>query len=156
MNEPDFEQRLRSIEPAKPRRSLEEKIARDLAPARVTAPLPETRMSWLDRLFGALGWTAAGAAAGIVAMLLVDIGRQRGAASEQPASVAVAEEPDIELEHQLLEVADDGIVQDEEDGLARVVRYESLERRRWTDQTGAVTVVEVPREDLVLIPVSFQ
>jgi hypothetical protein len=36
------------------------------------------------------------------------------------------------------------------------MRYQSLERRQWKEKDGAVTVVEVPREDVVLTPVSIQ
>jgi hypothetical protein len=39
----------------------------------------------------------------------------------------------------------------------RVVRYSSVERRAWADPaTGARVEMEVPREDVLLVPVSFQ
>jgi hypothetical protein len=159
MNESEFEQQLRGIKPAGPRRIVEERIAAELAPAPASGTLPLPARSWLNRLLPGLGWSALGAAAGIIAILGFDLNRETAAAPKTlgtPGEITAAAQPDVELEQELLDVADAGIVDAEADGLARVVRYESLERRRWTDQDGAVTVVELPREDLVFVPVSFQ
>jgi hypothetical protein len=70
-------------------------------------------------------------------------------------SVAPVDPGSTTIESELLDASDEGIV-DHGDSVARVVRYSSVERRKWTDAKGAVTVVEVPREDVVLLPVSFQ
>ena len=130
MNEPDIEQKLRTLIPAEPQRDLEGLIALDLAPAPAAALIEGRKPSWLERLLPGLGWSALGASAAVVA--------------------------DVELEQQLLEVADEGIVEVSSDGPVRQMRYHSLERRQWKDDDGAITVVEVPREDIVLVPVSIQ
>jgi hypothetical protein len=158
MNEPEFEKHLRGIRPAQPRHALEERIASDLAPATTVAVLAPSRSSWLERIFPALGWCGLGAAAGIAGMLTVNLSRGNPGKPviDAPAELAAAAEADMELEQEVLTVADGGIVDAAADGVARIVRYESLERRRWTDQHGATTVVELPREDVVFVPVSFQ
>jgi hypothetical protein len=158
MNEPDFEQQLRAIRPAAPRRAVEERIAAELTIAPRAGTLLARRRAWLDRLLPALGWSGVGAAAAITTMLILNLngGSTLPSAQEVAAKVAAAAQADVELEHELLDVAEAGIVDGSTDGLSRVVRYESVERHRWTDEDGAITVLEVPREDLVFVPVSFQ
>ena len=153
MNEPDFEKQLRALTPLGPTRSVEDRIQAALADQPRAGALPVARRSWLDRLLPAIGWSAVGAAAAIMVT-------QLGSPVETPAldaaaRVAAASEAEVELEHELLGV-EAGAVEESSDGMARVVRYESLERRRWTGQDGAITVLEVPREDFVFVPVSFQ
>jgi hypothetical protein len=155
MNEPDFEEQLRALRPAAPRPALETRIQAELAEHPRAGALPASRRSWSARLLAAIGWSAVGATAAIVAVRLSHI-EVKAPAADASAQLAAAAEADIELEHELLAVAEEGVVDEPTDGLARVVRYESLERRRWTDQDGAITVLEVPREDLVFVPVSFQ
>jgi hypothetical protein len=154
MNEPDFEEHLRSIRPATPRQGLEQRIAQDLAPVPATGVLPVPKSSWLDRVLSAVGWGALGAAIAVVVMLSLKLSGPANTQGQGDAQAAAAGEADMELEHQLLNVADAGVADDE--GLVRLLRYESLERRRWTDADGALMIVEVPREDLVRVPVSFQ
>jgi hypothetical protein len=158
MNEPDFERKLRTLLPAAPESSLEDRISQDLAPAPAAALMESRTPSILERLLPGLGWSALGASAAVVAMLALNLTRDnpdKGTA-DAPARVAAAAEADVELEQQLLEVADEGIVEVSADGPVRQMRYHSLERRQWKDHDGAVTVIEVPREDVVLVPVSIQ
>jgi hypothetical protein len=158
MNESEFEEQLRAIHPAAPRRAVEERIAAELAVAPAVGTLPRARRSWLERLLPGLGWCAIGATAGIATMLAMDFThdpRQVDANKIAP-QLAAAAEAEEELENELLGVADAGLIEGNDDGVARVVRYESLERRRWVGEDGAVTVLEVPREDLVFVPVTFQ
>ena len=158
MNEPDFENELRSIRPSTPRRGLEDRIASELAPVPTSAALGGRRRGLLDRLLPAFGGGSLGAATAVVAMLVINLsqGNTGKPVVDIPAKLSAAAEADIELEHEVLDVADGGIVEDTREGLARVLRYESVERRRWTEKDGAVTVVEVPREDVVLVPITFQ
>jgi hypothetical protein len=60
------------------------------------------------------------------------------------------------LSGDLLEANDEGLVDGGAAGIARRVRYTSVERRSWTDANGAVTLVEIPREDVVALPVTIQ
>jgi hypothetical protein len=158
MNEPDFERQLRALHPATPLRTLEDRIAQDLAPAPAAALMEVRKPSWLERLLRGLGWSALGASAAVVAMLTLNLTRENPGmpTSDLPARLAAATEADVKLEQQLLEVADEGIIEVSSDGPVRQMRYHSLERRQWKDDDGAVTVVEVPREDVVHVPVSIQ
>jgi hypothetical protein len=163
MNEPEFEEQLRSVRPAAPRRAVEDRIAAEIGRVPTTGTLQPPARSLFTRLLPGLGWSATGAAIGIATMLALGLTHERSAQSSgvtatQASTTETAElaEPDMEFEHEVLDVEEQGIVDGTDNGLARLVRYESMERRRWSDSTGAVTVLEVPREDLVLIPVSFQ
>jgi hypothetical protein len=164
MNEPEFEEQLRAIRPAAPRRAVEDRIAAEIGRAPTVGTLQPPARSLLARLLPGLGWSAAGAAIGIATMLALGLTQERlpaqsNSVTSTQASSAEATEiaaSDMELEHEVLDVEEQGIVDGTDAGPSRLVRYESMERRRWSDGTGAVTVLEVPREDLVLIPVSFQ
>jgi hypothetical protein len=134
---------------------LEDRIQAELMSGPRAGTLPAPRRSWLDRILPAIGWSAAGAAAAILIVRFSDP-KEETPPREVSALLAAAAEAEVELEHELLDVADAGIVEESAEGIARVVRYESLERRRWTGEDGAVTVLEVPREDLVFVPVTFQ
>ena len=164
MNEPEFEEQLRSIRPAAPRRAVEDRIAAEIGRAAATSgTLPQPAGSFVTRLLPGLGWSAAGAAIGIATMLALGLMREDTSQAKQSqttptpaAETADYFEPDFDLEHEIVNVDEQGLVQESDEGLARLVRYESVERRRWSDGKGAVTILEVPREDLVLVPVSFQ
>ena len=164
MNEPEFEEQLRAIRPAAPRRAVEDRIAAEIGRAAATSgTLPQPAGSFVSRLLPGLGWSTAGAAIGVATMLALGLMREdpsqtkNAQAPHAPAAEAVDYfEPDFDLEHEIVNVDEQGLVQGAEEGLARLVRYESVERRRWSDGQGAVTVLEVPREDLVLVPVTFQ
>lgn len=163
MNEPEFEEQLRAIRPAAPRRAVEDRIAAEIGRVATVGTLQPPARSIFTRLLPGLGWSAAGAAIGIATMLALGLTGERPArskheaTSQTPAATAVElSDSDMELEHEVLDIEEQGIVDGTDAGPSRLVRYESMERRRWSDGTGAVTVLEVPREDLVLIPVSFQ
>lgn len=158
MNEPDFENELRAIRPANPRRALEDRIASALTPAPATATLDTRQRAWIDRMLPAFGWGALGAITAVMAMLVINLtrGNTGQPVVDVPAKLVAAAEADVEMEHEVLNVADGGIVEDNIEGLSRVLRYESVERRRWKEKDGSVTVVEVPREDVVLVPITFQ
>lgn len=163
MNEPEFEDQLRSVRPTAPRRAVEDRIAAELGRTATAGTLQAPARSFFSRVLPGLGWSATGAAIGIATMLALGLAPERPSQSKSvmvPLSLAgettELSEPDMELEHEVLDIEEQGIVNGTDDGPARLVRYESMERRRWSDGTGAVTVLEVPREDLVLIPVSFQ
>jgi hypothetical protein len=173
MNESEFEQELRSLRPIRPSRELESKIGRELAPAAATRTwsTSEGRRTLLERLLPAFGWGSLGAAVAVVVMLSLNLangglpfpGPKNGASltgadpslapAGNPASAPAATSA---VTGDLLEANNEGLLDSSEAGVGRRVRYSSLERRSWKDATGAVTVVEVPREDVVVVPVSVQ
>lgn len=166
MNESDFEQQLRELRPVRPSRELESRIGRELAPAptsRTWTPAPERR-SLLERLLPALGWGSLGAAAAVVVMLSLNLAnggtqptnpKTDGKVAVSPVSKA-REGAGASVGDDLLEANDEGLLASDQIGVGRRVRYSSVERRSWKETDGAITVVEVPREDVVVLPVSFQ
>jgi hypothetical protein len=62
-----------------------------------------------------------------------------------------------ETSHELIAVENSKELLETEDGPVREVRYTYLERLAWAHPgTGARLEVEVPREDVYLLPVSLQ
>lgn len=177
MNESDFEQELRGLKPIRPSRELESKIARELAPVAATRSWSTSeRRTLLERLLPALGWSVLGAAAAVVAMLSMNLANgglqaklPTGNSTEPTTKVATpapsnpivaqtgipAVATNSTVTGDVLEANDEGLF-DGAVGIARRVRYSSMERRSWQDASGAVTLVEVPREDVVVVPVSVQ
>ncbi len=162
MNDPDFENQLRSIQPSRPTRSLEERIARDLAPAPVVSAGVIPKKSLLESLLPAFGWAGVGAATAVVVMLSLNltgaIGPQPPAPQINPApAVTKAESAEnATVRSEVVDASEEGFVDNGAQGVSRVVRYNSIERHKWTDASGAITLVEIPREDVVLVPASVQ
>lgn len=168
MKESELENQLRGLRPAQPSATLEEKIAAELcvpqplalAPARTgqlrTAGTLDTPRAnpWLG-LLHRLGWAAAGAAAAV----LVLSPRAPSTPTENstpPASLALREEPDASSE-EFIEAADEGVVLDADATPQRQMRVTYLERHTWTNPaTGAVIEFEIPREDVVRMPLAMQ
>ena len=178
MNDSDFEDQLRALSPAAPSADLAERIGRQLAAtplsARTAGVLPRPARTapgfgWLRNL----GWAIAGAAATFAAMLTFSSAPRNEAASAETsfnapvvAATQVAEEKPAEEEQafeptessrELIAVDDSKELLETEDGPVREVRYTYLERLAWAHPgTGARLEVEVPREDVYLLPVSLQ
>ena len=167
MNESDFEAELRALIPAKPSARVEAAIGRELsekqshpAPVVPASGVLIQRTSWqLGRWWYRLAWAAAGGAVA-AAMLLIPAIPSRKTAGHDPVVSAPAPEPEVfepvASDRQLLASQDGGVVYDEETGPSQIVQYSSVERYSWTNAAGALVEVEVPREDLVMIPVSYQ
>ena len=165
-NEPEFENQLRALRPIAPSRGLEENIARDIASLRALATVEVVRRRDLeigrptlfDRIFPGLRWAFAGAAAAVAVIAAIHHFDQPIAAPTAPAVAAA--EPDFEAEditHELVSAEDGGVIYEDDQEPARLVRYSTLEHHVWTHpRTGARLEVEVPREDIVLIPIAMQ
>jgi hypothetical protein len=111
-----------------------------------------------------LAWALGGAAAAviIIAARSGGVGENSRTAGkplpvEAPATLAINEDPD-ESVAELIATEDEGLILDTEDAQPqRQLRLTYLERHIWTNpQTGAVIEVEVPREDIVWMPVAMQ
>ena len=169
-NESEFENQLRTLRPVAPSLALEKSIARRLASVRalatVEAPAAVVRRrefeierpSLLDRIFPGLRWAFAGAAAAVA--VISAINHFDRPENSPPASALTAVEPDFEPEgitRELVSAEDGGVIYEDEQEPARLVRYTTLEHHVWTHPvTGARLEVEVPREDIVLIPIAMQ
>ena len=167
MNEFDLENELRTLRPVSPSPDLETAIARELEKPRLAKPISSSgvvarpRDSFLDRLLPGLCWASAGAAAAI-AVLSLNL-EHIPSADVQPAEprtvTTIAEnlfEPE-ESSRELVGTEDGGLIYTADEEPTRIVRYNSMERHVWANpSTGARVEVEVPREDVVLVPVAFQ
>lgn len=173
MNESEFEAELRALRPVTPGAALEQRIGAALRAAdaaerategqaarrlahdfpKSNATLQDALREWLQRL----GWALAGAAAAVAVMTLVHRPASTGApavAESAPASEAVVA---AGSESELLEADETGILYTEGAEPFRQMRFRSLERYAWTDpDTGARIEVEIPREDIVTMPVAMQ
>jgi hypothetical protein len=164
MNESDVEKELRVLTPIKPSAQLAERIAADLkrpdsrahqpASGLLTRPKSSVR-PWFLVLAGIT--TAVAALIAIVSSMKPSpqtIVEGTGRSAE--VSAALSETPD-RSETELVETQDVGVIYDDTDEPQRQVRMVYLERHTWTNpQTGAVVEFEVPREDIVLMPVAMQ
>ena len=169
MNESDFEKELRSLRPVAPSASVEARIASALS--RLADATPRTlhaqtagvlapRESVTVRFFRGLGWACAGAAAAVAAVAWLQPSKPATEPARPLIAALNAEADGFEpagSERELLETADEGVLLQDDAEPVRQVRYTYLERYAWTNPTtGARVEVEVPREDIYLMPVAMQ
>jgi len=158
-NESDFERELRALRAVTPSTALGDRIAREMSvPAAATTEADVPRSPWL-RVFTGLGWAVAGAAATIATLAATDAFRTHSVPTPPTASTEAVKsefEP-VGVTRELIAAEDGGFVSDDTQEPTRLVRYTTLERHTWTDPaTGAQLQVEVPREDMILMPVAMQ
>jgi hypothetical protein len=169
MNDAELENRLRELlRPASPSADLRQRIGGRL-PTVAARPqaysgrlAPPAKRGFLHILLRDFGWACAGAAAALAIFALwpaklAPTGTPN-AKSEPPAAVATANtfEHD-ETTNELVATQDSEQVVETDGGPAREVRYTYLERHAWSNPTtGARVYLEVPREDVYLVPVSLQ
>jgi hypothetical protein len=160
MNDSEFEESLRRLAPVAPGAGLEERIAVALAEPVVASPTAGLLRGRGDRLrrilWPGLGWAMGGAAAASVALLAFSAPRatvQTVAKTEPPASLFEPEESAREV----VSSEEAGTLYDEDNQPSTLMRYTSIERHSWTNPaTGAYVEVEIPRQDVVLVPASYQ
>jgi hypothetical protein len=144
----DLESLLSGLAPRGPSQALHERIAHDL----------ELDRQWLHdryrprRWLGPLGWAAAGAAATLAVSAVL-------APPAGPATVAA--QPTLLPAGTIREVVhteDEGIAFNEaEQTHEQRLRLYSVERQDWIDpRDGARITVERPREEHLVLPVSYQ
>lgn len=157
MNDSELETQLRSLRPVEPSPTLEQRIAGELAghaPAPTAGTLHREQGGWARWMFSRLAWAASGA---VAALVISHPTPDRTNGSTNNSTAAVASGPLVVQESsEVLNMNNEGLTIDAEHGVARVVRLTSIERRSWIDATGAEITTEKPREDLVLVPVTYQ
>lgn len=173
MNDSDLENQLRSLAPAPPSADLAARIGRQLA----TAPSPvrtagvitrPARVTHALRWLQDLGWAGVGAAVALTGVMLFTTAHQTATppATSLAAAPPVTSSPVVtqdqafepaETSRELIAVNNSNELVETEDGPVREVRYTYLERLAWAHpRTGARLEIEVPREDVYLMPVSLQ
>ena len=154
-NESDFEQELRALRPAMPSAALEQRIARELASAALEAK-PSIAALLLHRVLPRLSWAALGAAVAL-AVLAAFEKRERAESAAAPHRDAPPAFEPVAVSRALLDAEESGFVYPADDLPARLIRFSSLERQTWSNaSTGATLEVQVPRQDVFLLPVATQ
>jgi hypothetical protein len=176
MNDSEIEDQLRTLKPAAPSPDLAARIERQLA---ATAPSSQTagviprpaRPSVLWQWLRDLGWAGAGAAAALAAVALFSTAQKpttpapatantTTVADAAPAVTAKTDDQAFEpteSSRELVAVNDSNELVETADGPVREVRYTYRERLAWAHPgTGARLEIELPREDVYLLPVSLQ
>ncbi len=157
MNDHNFEQELRVISPTSPSHGLEQRIAAELAPS-LSGHRDPVKVGWMEWLISRLAWSALGAAVALAVSGFFSPAVPTTPALPTVAKTKAADAPPtiIQRTAEILNASDEGITEDGEQGLARQVRLTSVERRTWVEASGAEMIVEIPREELVLVPVAYQ
>ncbi len=176
MNESELETELLRLSPRAPSAELEERIAAAMPGALVplnhhvlraaiiprgpaTVDLPTWRHFWPN-----LVCTVAGAAAAVAVVLAFQANMPSKPSAEVASAAPAAAEEEIESLFEAEDAASEVVSADEPEILfddeaepTQLVRYSSLERYTWTNRaTGARIEVEMPREDVLLVPLAYQ
>jgi hypothetical protein len=164
LNESEFEEQLRALRPVAPAPTLADAIARELKPREAALAMRVPTAAMLARparalpsILRGLGWACAGACVAVAAIVATERGDERPQrvpiAVVQPVSTFDLAESSAEI----LTAQDEGFVYSADESPARRVRYNSIERHVWTNaSTGAWMEIEIPREDVRLMPVAMQ
>jgi hypothetical protein len=154
MNEHELESLLTSLTPARPSAALAQHVDHELEQDMRWALRPASRSPrWLPPMM----WTSLGAAAAVAIMTL---GQTNSANTSEPA-FALERSPSVmpvSTIREVVDTQDEGIRYNATSRLPEQhMKIVSLERHAWIDpRDGAQITVEMPREDSVVLPVSFQ
>ena len=163
MNESEFEDELRALRPIQPSPETAAVISRALksepSPVERAGLISKPAESLASRILTGFCWAAGGAA---VALLVFMFGPELRSSEAKAPMTSTASIPDNGFQRtassrELIRAEDGGVYYNTDHQPEEVLRYSSVERHTWKNPaTGARVVVEVPREDVVVIPVSFQ
>jgi hypothetical protein len=155
MNEHEIESLLSGLQPRGPSPALTRQVEHELELDHqwMHTPPKARRQTWFTPVL----WSSLGAAAAVLVMSSLP---STGASPAQP-SYAVVSSPTVMPVSTIREVvgAENEGIQYNADSLLpeQHVKLVSLERHAWIDpRDGAHITVERPREDSVVLPVSFQ
>lgn len=151
LNESHIESMLRGLSPAAVSPALSQRVDEELKLDMSwlhTSRSPRHNVKWLS----AAGWSALGAAAAVAVMgLLPHLGTAPSPLAATPRMLPVSTIREWE------NVQDEGIHYSKERLPEQHLRVIARERQTWIDpRDGAQMTVEFPREQKVVLPVSFQ
>lgn len=155
MNDHDIENLLASLAPARPSATLEQRVNRELEQDLRWALRPEKRSSrWLPPML----WSSLGAVAAVVIMSLMQAAPESAGQAWVSSDASSPSVLPVSTIREVVDTQDQGIRYNATSRLPEQhMKIVSLERRAWIDpRDGAHITVEVPREDSVVLPVSFQ
>jgi hypothetical protein len=150
MNENDIESLLTSLSPARPSAALVDRVDRELEQDLSWARVPKRKSpTWWTPVM----WSSLGAAAAVLVMSALP-GEEASTSSLAQNSPVMP----VSTIREVVDAQDQGIQYNDISRLPEQhVKLVSLERHAWIDpRDGAHITVELPREDSVVLPVSFQ
>lgn len=167
MNESEFEKNLAALHPTAPSPKLAERIREELAKPAPVGTGPRAGLlgrpmhkGLILRMVRDFGWACAGAATAFAMIAIAHHWQAPIPQSVEPTAASMTR--DDAFEHaetirELVSTEDSSELLETEEGPVRQIRYSYLERHAWANpRTGARVELEVPREDVFLLPVSMQ
>ncbi len=157
MNEHEIETLLSGLQPSGPSASLTREVGREMQQDRQWMLEPARRgQGWMKPVF----WSSLGAAAAVLVMGVMS-GTDAGTApavsvaSAAPAATSILP---VRTIREVVGADNEGIHYNADSRLPEQhMKLRSLERHAWIDpRDGAQITVEMPREESVILPVSFQ
>lgn len=162
MNDNEIESLMRSLQPRAVSPQLESRVERELVLGnglRVIdgSAAAKTPVRWWQPV----AWAGLGAAAAVWVMSLTPAARTGGSSNQiaatGPVDVSRSQPIPVNSTREWLDAADQGVQFNDQQLPERHLRVVSLERHEWVDpRDGARIAVELPHEDTVVLPVSFQ
>lgn len=153
-----LEAELKSLRPIRPSRVLETRIASELASSTATAaaaPTPKPRKRPLASIHWL--WSAALPVAAAIAILAVLPGKRASRGGPRIDSNPAATLKPVAAENVLYAVQDEGLVTLEDGTPARRERLNYVDTITWKNpRTNASLTWSVPREEVRVVPVSYQ
>jgi hypothetical protein len=149
MNETELENELRALRPASPSRGMEQGIM-----AQLEAPQPMAKRAgvitwWMERLLWCGGGALAAWIFGISARVPSAAPNENNKAPQALQSLGMTEEQ--------IALTDEGVSMRSGEPPTRVLHRTAMERHTWADAgRRGVLEVQVPREDVIFLPVKMQ
>ena len=141
-----LEAELKNLRPAAPSVALRTRVQRELAPA--GSPVARMRSSWW--------WLAALPAAAAVALVFV-LKSRPPAGSGSPVAVTTPVFKPVTAQNVLYAADDEGLVTLDDGTPARRERLHFVDTITWRNpRTNASLIWSVPREEVRIVPVTFQ
>lgn len=163
MNDNELEKLLAGLRPMPASPELEQRVGRELTMSeglRVIDGEGSRPVVAKARWWQPAAWAALGAAA---AFMFMSLNPAITRPSSQGNGLVVGEQAatsapvPVNSTHQWLDTDDQGVRFNSQKLPERLVRVVSLERHEWVDpRDGAQIAVEIPHEDTLVLPVSFQ
>lgn len=156
MNEHDIENLLSGLQPSGPSERLSRSVEKELGADRqwMVTPAGKVRRGW----FGPVLWAACGAATALLLMSTQPSSPTPSATTALAENGADALVSPVTTIRELVDAQDQGIRYNPASKLPEQhLKLKSMERHNWIDpRDGSSITLEVPREDNVVLPVSFQ
>ncbi|GEM_PF-531735 len=162
----DVEALISDLRPAAVSRSLQDKVAADLEmdaqwmkPSTAPISRAKSKLWWQP-----MTWSAIGAAAAVVAMLVMPARQVPQAEStaqstkaSAPAALDAKRMMSVSTTREVLSAEDQGIRYNARNQPEQHLKVHGVERRIWIDpRDGSQYLIEIPIEDRMVLPADFQ